>query len=502
MSVLRNLISGQYQIGDIVFGKGTTVRVETFDIKPYDVNNQDYQVSRSDEIRFGWDAHKPTTIEITFHVMKNWLLPPFEDLIPNFWKEMPTVADFQVEWKANEIRQIWGQMKALYYCPGDGITRVIYGRPGHFTYAKDTEYTETVQCLGEFRRADTLSYSANETAVELSSNAEPSYLTRTSGDADAWLRIVGFGPITNPIITIGTQEVALTLDLEEGEGFEVSSYPWQRRAVDSNRVNLNAAMLGTTYLDKLIIPANQKIPVRFTSNEVSTWMPALDNQSWTEDIPEMKYFQMPDTFDSIHGVTVVRFDLFNFDWYNLQFSPGFYLAPALFSAISAVLYNAKRFNTASQYAQAEIVEPRIGSAAIVIMSDDTMTNFACLEIHCGIFNNWLRIRSGTAYNETTVEAEWHNTNIPGWFTDGTIAIDYDPETKTYTGYWNGEARLHWIDEAEIVSTDNRRQGFIFNLNSDVLTQGPGFRNIVCYDTAAASPGQIFLAWRDAWSTIS
>src|SRR6185295_12738104 len=104
---LKNLVAGQYQLGDLIFGRGTTVRVETFDIKPYDVNAQDFQLARADEISFGWDQLKPTTIEITLHILNNRLLPEFEGTIPNFWEEMPTVLDFQLEWRSDDTRYDW-----------------------------------------------------------------------------------------------------------------------------------------------------------------------------------------------------------------------------------------------------------------------------------------------------------------------------------------------------------------------------------------------------------
>ena len=79
MTIYNNLIPGQYQIDNYVIGKGTNVIVEQFDAKPYDVNAQDYQLPRSDEIRFGFDQLKPTTVEIQMQVIYNRLLEPFTD---------------------------------------------------------------------------------------------------------------------------------------------------------------------------------------------------------------------------------------------------------------------------------------------------------------------------------------------------------------------------------------------------------------------------------------
>lgn len=257
MSLVRNLIPGQYQIGDIVFGKGTTVRVETFDIKPYDVNTQDYQVSRSDQKRFGWDQLAPTTIELTFHVMKNWLLPQYEDDIPNFWDNMPTVEDFQREWRADDIRNVWGEMKSLYVCNRAGITKAVYGRPDQFTYAQETEYTELVQCVATFRRADTFSYGKDEYGVNLYSGHLTDTISGTDGDAPSWMRVLILGPIVSPSITftnmmLGTITIELDYTVSAGEVVEVSSYPWSQRAVSSTGENLSTKLIGATpFLDRI-----------------------------------------------------------------------------------------------------------------------------------------------------------------------------------------------------------------------------------------------------------
>lgn len=255
--VVRNLVPGQYQIDNIVFGKHTTVRVETFDIKPYDLNAMDYQTTRSDEIHFGWDQIKPATIEITFDILYSKLLPQFESLIPNFWSEMPTVADFANSWRADDIRYNWGEMKNLYACGKDGLTRVIYGRPGAFTYPKDSEYTEVLQCLGEFRRADVFAYSVDEIAVIMSASQTSAIVPGTAGDAPSWFRLLMAGPATNPTFAFtGTALGDVTFELDytiaEGETVEISGYPWERRAVSSNGLNISNLLIGDTpYLDRM-----------------------------------------------------------------------------------------------------------------------------------------------------------------------------------------------------------------------------------------------------------
>lgn len=257
MTVIMNLLPGQYQFGDIVFGKHTTVRVENFDIKPYDLNAMDYQTSRSDEMHFGWDQIKPSTIEITFDILYSKLLPEYEHLIPNFWAEMPTVDDFQNAWRADEIRYSWGEMKPLYACGKDGITRTIYGRPGAFTYPKDSEYTEVLQCLAEFRRADAFAYAVEERGVLFTNSQLTQTINGTYGNSPSWFRILLDGPVVNPTFAftgtaLGDVTFQLDYSVASGETIEFNGYPWSRRTVSSNGQNLSNNLIGDTpYLDRM-----------------------------------------------------------------------------------------------------------------------------------------------------------------------------------------------------------------------------------------------------------
>lgn len=269
--IVRNLLPGQYQIDNLVFGKYTTVRVSNFDIKPYDLNSGDFQTSRADEMRFGWDQLKPTTIEITFNVLSNKMRPGHESLLPNFWKEMPTVAQFQEAWKSDNLRYDWGEVKPLYVCGKSGITQEIYGRPGHFTYAKDSPYTEDVECLGEFRRSDTSGYSVKEKVLTLTNSSRAGTIYGTAGNAPSWFRMLMSGPAVKPTFTIsGTMHGSISMGLDytiaANEVVEINGYPWSRRAVSSFGTNLAAYLNGgSPYLDKLRFESKSNLGVSFNA---------------------------------------------------------------------------------------------------------------------------------------------------------------------------------------------------------------------------------------------
>lgn len=509
--MLMNLIPGQYQIGERVIGHGTTVIVEDFDIKPYDINAQDFARARADEINFGIDSFKSTTINISFHVLNNWLLDEGAGLDPEtFWKEMPTKHEFATWWRADQVRQMPNQIMPIYCCGNDGITRVVFGRPRQFTYTKSEKYTLADSCLGEFQRADTLAYTAQESFVEIQKSAAPVFVKRTEGHLPTWYRLVLYGPMTNPVITVGDQQISLLTTIPAGKMIEISSYPWARRVINSDRINLSANMNGKNqYLDKLLLPLGVDVPVRWTSDEINTWVPELGNASWNETIQDHNIWNLPTEFTTLAGMASVRTDVFNFGSNQFPWiTPSKYLAAVEFGTTTALIYHAKKYNTASQYVQAQIVEPWGGRSALVIMSTANMSSFVCLEVQSGPFANWLRIRSGTGWNlaDTTVRAEWQNTDLIGWRETDIPAIDFDPATKKYTAYLNGVEKCSWIDDGVIVptGTDNRYQGYIFNMDGvPFITQGTGFKNIVAYDKAVvpAPTGQVFLLWRDAWSTV-
>lgn len=280
MSYYRNLIPGQWQIGEIVMGLGTNIKVEDFDAKPYDVNAQDYQVSRADEVRFGFDQFKPSTITLTLDVLHNRMLPGYEDTKPNFWHDMPNVFDLAREWRFDEGRQIWGQMKPLYVNSKlDQTEKIIFGRPGQFGSTADDDYNggEIVKCLCEFRRADTLAYSLYENVVEMNQDV----LTQTiaglaTRQGPAWMRVLIYGPVHHPVITFNNlfnSATPVIIDFDYNvavnEVVEISAYPWARRVVNNGTpvLNLAANLVGSTpYLDRLRFNFDAEVDISMTTS--------------------------------------------------------------------------------------------------------------------------------------------------------------------------------------------------------------------------------------------
>lgn len=523
-SIVYNLLPGQYQLDNIIFGKGTTVPVTKFDPKAYDVNGQDFQTTWADEVRFGRDQFKPAVVEIAFMVLNNYMLPGHESERPNFWQDMPKVDDFRRIWRFDQGRKVSGAMMPFYFgskdrepfnqdgSPGKHITKVFFGRPGQITIEKDDKPAGATQCLAQFRLTDTLVYRSQESSQQVFQQDEPTFVYRDpqwDGTADSWLRIIAAGPMTNPKFTIGDQTIQIQTTLAQGEVMELSSYPWLRRIVNSNRENLTADIVGQSrYLDQLKIPAGVAVPVRWTSDEVNTFVPALGNQQWQEDINSLSdgwFHDLPLTgFSTIVGKVVVQsyLNIFSNDWFQKVLTGG------AFAGRSACVYTSQKFSTNNQRVQAQIAPPFIGQSAVTFKCDEAMTNFAALEVQCGFGNgmpagNWIRLRTGTSPSNTTVKAIWQNTSP--WKDTDVISAGYDETTKKFTAYLNNQAVVSWVDSTNIVTNGPTKcyQGFIFNLGDDLFNVGVGFRNILAYDTSTvpAQEGSVYLLWRDAWMGI-
>jgi hypothetical protein len=516
----RDIGKSQYKIGDILFGHDTNMPVSKVEIQPWNVNNQDFQIIRTDEVRFGIDNLVPAPIVFTMAVLNNWALegmpsdigqPVPEGLLYQARSELGKLAH---EWKSTTVRNTWGAMKMLLFVDTDGIRRRIYGRPGKFQHGP-VEQHEWVDVQAEFRRADTNAYDDKETRIEIGYNADPTYITRgpEQGDAPAWFRLLMYGPLTHPIVTIGDVQVELGMDVPVNTVLEVSSYPWMRRVVDSNNINWRAALIGSSqYLDQLQIPANTEIACRWTDTTLITWT----------EIPSSRVVENPDFLDmfactsdwkTLHGIPVWGFSLEN---------GGYLYSPF---GTCAVLDKDHIFTIPSQFAEASIADVWRGTTTMVILSNDTMTNFGGLQVvkTVGIGEVFGQPTDDDKIRIVTGSGGYHQENMttkfeyavpsPGLKSGDKLAIVYDDIASMFLIYYNGDYVGEWADTTGLVNKANRRQGFIMNSENSIenISWGVGWNNLMCYDATFTHTGggpptdpndlssRIFLLWRDTWS---
>lgn len=271
----------QYQLGGINFGRNTNIPISKCEIQPYNVNNQDFQIPLTDENRFGIDTLVPAPLVFTMAVMENYILPQFANMLPHgfepddlFAMRGTVVGQLANVWKAKSTRLFWGAtLPLLHKTFNDEIVR-IYGRPGKFQYApRYNDRTQWIDVQAEFRRVDTFAHSDTEYYVGDEDNPELGMAPgaaavvaeRGDGDADSWVRVLIQGPCEHPIINYGDNVIELNGTIAEGVVVEVSSYPWQRRVVDSNGINLRADVIGDTqYLEDIVFPVDTEMDVNWT----------------------------------------------------------------------------------------------------------------------------------------------------------------------------------------------------------------------------------------------
>ncbi len=270
----------QYQLGDVKFGRDTQIPVQKVDIQTYNVNNQDFQVQRSDENRFGVDTLAPAPIVFTMSVLNNYELEsmsgmstaPFPDDL--FANNNSALTQLAKQWKNPSLRMSWGATVPLLFCGKDGETKRIYGRPGKFAHgARNKSGENWIDVQAEFRRSDTYAHSDIEYFVghpTLASGLPPDGTTtvnaaRLDGDADSWLRFLIYGPMTHATISYGDRTLELASTIASGVVLEVSSYPWIRRVVDSLNINHRTEVIGETqYLDQIKFPAGSDMDIHWT----------------------------------------------------------------------------------------------------------------------------------------------------------------------------------------------------------------------------------------------
>jgi hypothetical protein len=492
----------QYQVGAVVFGDLTNYPVSKVEIQTYNVNNQDFQIIHSDETRFGIDNLVPASIIFTMAVLNNWALDniPGGPASPSFlYNSRSLLGQLANEWKDPSVRTNWGATKILTFSDEDGIVRRIYGRPGKFTHGP-VEQQEWVDVQCEFRRADTYAYEDVETMQEIVVNADPIYIFRDRGDSPAWLRVLCYGPMTNPVITIGSAQIELLLNIAADVVVEISSYPWMRRVVDSNGYNWRAALIGNTpYLDMLKIAPATNVPLRVTNpSNLATWT-ELPHTNVVENTEFMSSFKL----QGWHVLTGMPM------WNSSEANGGYVYAPY---GVTAILDNNHNFNTANQCAEVRIADMWLGSSSIVIMCNDDVTNFVAAQSVKDSNGDKLRIVSGSAPDALTTQAEYLVPD-PGLASGDSFGVTSDAENNMFYLLYNRTQVGDWHDNKNVVNQDNRRQGLILNSDNDSANYGVGLNDIVAYDknigkSAVARKtslgdlsSRVFLLWRETWNIV-
>jgi len=272
------LKEGQYQIGNLVFGAQTMYTFSAIEATGYGSTVGDVPIPRSDEIRFRKDYLVPSTLLITLGVIDNYML----DGSAAPWQNGETLVEaLAKEWRADDIRKIWGYTKPLIYRRNDA-TRRVYGRPRDFSVSTRRKKLGWYDVVMNYQRVDSVVYDdLNTLSSGLYNTNIPVVRGTNNGDGPTWMELYITGPIASPQITIGTYTIKLAYTLAAGEVLQINSYPWERRVVSSNSQNL-AAKLTQPYLDELVLPpgCNYTAKLSGTGATAATKLDVLWRNAW------------------------------------------------------------------------------------------------------------------------------------------------------------------------------------------------------------------------------
>jgi len=266
--------TGQFQIGDLVFGRNTLYPINELNMNGYDVTAGDYQVASADEIRMTRDFFAPTSISFTLAVLDNFILPVFGNYPGVVAVEDGKLAldNFIREWRADEVRKVWGATKPLKSRSDNGKTTLIYGRPRKLAVGKASRKSEFAVVVAEYQRVDTLAYSDDEYFVSIAPGGGGTNIARLDGQAPAWLRFLITGPANDPLISFGSQfQVQIDYNIPAGKVVEVNAYPWTRRVILApDNLNLSPLMIPPSpYLSEMKFLAGTDHTVSWTAGSTT-----------------------------------------------------------------------------------------------------------------------------------------------------------------------------------------------------------------------------------------
>lgn len=276
MSVNNPLREGQFSIDGLKFGVGTAFNVSSWDTGGYDVAPGDFQPSRQDNLRFGNDSLVPTPVTWEMSCMRNKYLDNLgfvPGARPALAGGIKAVDEMHRIWKSDDIRNVYGAVKFVTY-KRDGVERRFYGRPRQFASGARTSKSEWIPIVCNFQRIDTFSYSEEEFFAGSVANGAAGNIVRGDGQGPAWLNLFIVGPITSPIVKIGAQTLSLPgVVVGSGQILNISSYPWERRIVRSDGINLRPKLV-TPYLDQVYLyPGfNGQLTLTGTDTNASTFV--------------------------------------------------------------------------------------------------------------------------------------------------------------------------------------------------------------------------------------
>lgn len=259
----------QFQLGDVVFGHGTSVVHTGFTMTEPAASTSDQVMPGEDGTMMGRDYLQGRTLA--------W------DLVVNAFTPEDGRAQWQAlerAWDSRETRLTPASVTALRLRVPGGSTCVAYGRPRKIAPA-DMQFLRNgaLPVTADFSTVDRFFY--GDVEQELSFSIRPtigsgggitwpitwaitwasadlsnSDVAVNTGDAPTWPVITFDGPVTNPTIVLGDNLHTLTLatTIAENQTVTIDTRPWSRSVTRDDGGSLAGAIRGSRLSDLVLPP--------------------------------------------------------------------------------------------------------------------------------------------------------------------------------------------------------------------------------------------------------
>lgn len=271
------LTVGQFQLGDVLFGRRTGIECTDFTISEPASTTADLAMPGEDGVMMGRDYLGSRTL--------SWSLV-VNQYTASAGKER--WGALEAAWDARETRLVPGAVTALRMQDHGSGVRVAYGRPRKFTPA-DLSFTRNgaIPVVADFTTVDRFFYDDVEQVMSFGvrptigsgggitppftpplmlspADTSNSDVVVNAGNAPTWPVIIFTGPIVNPAVVIGDNlhTVRLQTTLADNEVVTIDTRPWMRTITRSDGASLAGTARGSRLADLILMPGPTLIGIQ------------------------------------------------------------------------------------------------------------------------------------------------------------------------------------------------------------------------------------------------
>ena len=271
------LDTGQYQIGNVAFGRRTAVEVTNFTYSEPAATASDLALPGEDGVSMGRDYLQGRTF--TWEMVVNGVSPADGRAK---WRPLETA------WDARTTRLTPGAVTPLRLRLPGTDTVVVYGRPRKIA-PSDLQFLRSgaIPLTADFSSVDRFFYADEEQEVSFgvrptigsgggitwpitwpitwaSADISNSDVVVNGGDAPTWPVITFTGPIVNPTIVVGDNlhTLQLVTTLSDSQSVTIDCRPWARTITRDDGGSLAGTQRGSRMADLILMPGSTLISIQ------------------------------------------------------------------------------------------------------------------------------------------------------------------------------------------------------------------------------------------------